>query len=286
MGAAGFLARRDAAGDWAAAWLGQQDTAALDKLQGLVADFGRSNDFDGVALLDASGRPLGPGNDAVAALPDPLARTVRAALATGTPVHTGLYRAEPAAPGLRLDLVLPLLGSGKPARAVVVMQLDPQRILLPGLQAIAATPTGASMQLWQDVGDQVLVLNGASVGAAVTQGAAATPAWRVGDWPAARALRGDWSAGGARQARDEAGRDVLAAAGPVLGTRAWLVGQVDLARVLAPAWQLARWTLGVVALLLLGRGLTARVGNCCSLTAVPCYLNHHRRGGCWRVIRG
>ena len=260
LGAAGFLARSGTAGEWAAAWLGQQDLAALDKLQALVADFGRSHDFDGVALLDASGRPLGPGHDAALSLPEPLARAVQAALAAGAPIHTGLYRAEPAAPSLRMDLVLPLLGSGKPARAVVVLQLDPQRIVLPRLRAIAATPTGASVQLWQAVGDQVLVLNGAPAEAAVAQGAARAPAWRTGDWPAARALRGDWPAGEARPAQDQAGRAVLAAARPVAGTQAWLVGQVDLARVLAPAWQVARWTLGVVALLLVGMGLTARVG--------------------------
>jgi len=242
MALAGYLAASDEAGQWLLRGLQQRDAVAIDQLLARTVALAAAADMDQVLLLDAEGAVLASQQPADRVVADVLRDTVRAAVARGVPQHTGLYRQAGASPALRLDLVVPLLHSGSPARGVAVLRIDPRRALLPRLQAIAHSPTGARMGLWQRSGDAWLSLDDrppvpASAGAA---------------WPAARALRGEWPASQALAAVDEQGVAVLAAARPVQGTGIWLVGQIDQAVVRAPAWRSVQLTLGMAALLLAG----------------------------------
>jgi hypothetical protein len=189
-----------------------------------------------------------------------LRAAAREAVARGVAVHTGLYRQDGAEIPLRLDLVLPLLAGGSPARGVLVLRIDPRHVLLPMLQSVAKSPTGARARLWQRTGPQVQALDDAAAAPTAKPTPRSLADWAAAAWPAAMALRGAWPEGEARTSLDEQGLAVLAVARPVKGTQAWLVGQIDLATVQAPARRSARWTLGVAGLLLLGIALASCLG--------------------------
>ena len=259
MAMAGYLAGSRQAGESLQRWLVSADVVALAQLQSRLADYARAADIDAVLLLSATGQLLPGQPTAAPEIAEPLRAAAHEAVAKGVPVATGLYRSGGVDAPLRLDLVVPLLHSGNPVRGVVVLQIDLRRELLPMLQAIARSPTGARMQLWQHAGEQVLVLNGAPVPAAGQLAPRSAAAWASAAWPAARALRGDWPAGQAQPALDEAGVAVLAAAVPVKGMPGWLVGEIEQATVYAPAWRSTYWTLGVALLLLLGLALASRL---------------------------
>ena len=317
LAATAFLASSTDLADLLQQGLDRPDPSALAKLLQRATDYAHANDIDGVQLLGAAGQPLLPGpsspsspsgktgktgasdptGQALAAAPaDALRHAVQGVLAGNAPAHTGLYwaagnAASTGQPRLRLDLVVPLLRSGNPVRAVLVLQIDPRRVVLPWLQAVSRSSTGVRLRLWQRAGAQVVAVDDpapAAPGQADDPAHRSSSAWRAGTDPAARALRGDWADALAHPAVDASGTAVLAVALPVAGSQtwipgssatqadpstptaasppgalvegsqAWLVGQIDMQTVHAPAWRSARWTLAVASLLLLGMGLAGR----------------------------
>ena len=293
LAATAFLANSPTLADL----LDQHDASALPRLLNRATDYARANDIDSVQLLGATGQPLVPGppgsphQAAGPATAEALRHAVQGVLASGAPAHTGLYWAAGSTgqPQLRLDLVVPLLRSGSPVRAVLVLQIDPRRVMLPWLLAVSNSPTGARLRLWQRAGAQALSLDDATPAAGAAAGPADHSSRRSSTWlasadPAARALRGDWPDGLAHRTFDASGSAVLAVAMPVAGSQtwtqdgqaaqatagrsgawvegsqAWLVGQIDMQTVHAPAWRSTRWTLAVASLLLLGMGLAGRAG--------------------------
>ncbi len=255
----GFLASSKSVGDDLSRWLAQADPAKRDGALDRVAAFGRANGVDSVLLLDAEGALIAREHPAGPTVPALLRQAVQRAVAAGEPVFTGLYRRPGADLALRLDLVVPLRQDGQ-AAAVAVLRIDPARVLLPRLQALSRQPAGARVRLVQRQGEQLQLLDGAETQPATGVDTRTPGDWQQAGWPAARAARGDWPAGQVLTAQDETGLTVLATARPIAGLSAWLVGEIDEAQVLAPAWHSARGSLALAALLLLGLLLAGRVG--------------------------
>ena len=301
MAATAFVASGPVINDLLLQGLDRHDPDALARLMRRAEDYARANDIDRVQLLGPGGQPLlpqPPGQRTAAGPGDMLRSAVQAAAALGVPVHTGLYWQAGDGPAARLwlDLVVPLLRSGTPARGVLVLHIDVRRVIGPWLQAQTGGPNSARLRLWQRTGAQVIALDDpapAVPGTADDSALRSASAWRDSTDPAARALRGDWPAGAVQQAEDTgSGQTVLAVAQPVSGSMAlgaagsqaggaegsqargaegsqvwgtegsqvWLVGQVDTSTVHAPAWRTARGALAVASLLLLGMVLAGRAG--------------------------
>ena len=72
----------------------------------------------------------------------------------------GIYRAEGAALPLRLDIVAPLVQTGRPARGALVLRTDPQRLLFPMLASWPVPSDSGETLLWRRDGDGAVLLSG------------------------------------------------------------------------------------------------------------------------------
>ena len=92
-------------------------------------------------------------------LDDILLQAVREAAASGAPVRTSIYRRKFAETPLRLNMVVPLVHTGTPARGVFVLRIDPHHALFPMLAAWPMPSTSGETVLWRVTGNRQLALN-------------------------------------------------------------------------------------------------------------------------------
>ncbi len=237
-------------------WLDRADSAALNRLMTRLVALREANESDAVLLL-------GPQAEVVAR-ETPVARPVAAelrdaalrAMQQGEVTHTGLYRRDGPEPVLRLDIVIPLLQTGSPARGAIVLRMDPRRFLYPTLTAWPVPSDSGETVLWRRDGDRVQVLSPlrhqADSAARLTL-PLSTPTLTI-----ARVLRGDVPPNQTFSATDHRGATVLASARQVEGSDWWLVSKLDQSEVDAPAWQATAWVAGLLAAMLLGLLAAAR----------------------------
>ena len=238
-------------------WREQGDAAAGTRLLERVVAFRRANDADSALLLDADGIVLAREHPASRDASDELHAAVREAVTRGGPAHTSIYRRDGTEMPMRIDIAVPLLLTGTPARALVVSRIDPRRALFPMLATWPVpSPSGESL-LWRQVGDRIVTISDARKlpGSA---GRFSEP-WATSALPVARVLRNEVKPGEPMQAIDYRGVSVMATVRPVLGTDWWLVSKIDLEDVDKPAWRSARWTLAAAALALFCVGLANRL---------------------------
>ena len=204
------------------------DTAALETLLARMTALRRAQGARSALLLAGGATVVASEFAADRDLPPLLADSALRALATGQVVHTGLYRQPGADPELRLDIVMPLVESGQPARAAVVCRFEPTTALRQILEVWPVPRASGRTWLWQR-----------GSGAAAPDPAALSSARAV-------------------DSVDDRGRPLLVAARQVQGTGLWIVAQLARDEVDAPAWQQAWRALGVGAVLLLALGGSVR----------------------------
>ncbi len=229
-------------------WNDGGDAAARDQLRKRLAEMGRIFGYEAVVIVDgggevALGEPMPAGRLSPALLAD-----VPRALADGRVRVTIDRRGDQRSPWL--DTLVPLVGSGLPAPAAVVLRVDPAKDLLPMLRDWPVPSTSGTVRLLQRQGDGVQALF--------------RPA---GDLPvqadplAARLLRGAGTPGRAAEGRSLEGRDVLGALQPVPGTDWFVFARVARSEVWADALQDGVWIAATGALALLGMLVVARLGR-------------------------
>ncbi len=240
----------------------QGDPAAGAQLLARVVEFRRANDADSVLLLDANGHVLAREVPSNRPISDELQRAVRAAVATGMPARTSIYRRDGTELPLRLDIAVPLQGTGDPVRGVLVLRIDPRRALFPMLTAWPVHNSTGETVLWRQVGDQLLALSDLRLRsqrhAAPASVSPSAPLASSGLAPAL-VLRGEALVGAPLQTLDYDGVPVLANVRQVLGTDWWLVAKQDLTEIEAPAWHHVRVVVATALLALLGLVLASRV---------------------------
>ncbi len=232
-------------------------TRAQQSLQALMArlvELRQANGSDEVLLLDAQARAVARESPLQQDIAPVLRDAALRAMQTGEVVHTGIYRREGHTPTLRLDIVFPLVATGRPAQAAVVLRQDPQRELYPLLRAWPVPKATGESVLW----------------ARRPEGMLAISDFRFGDDTAGRLLRrldmpdppvavrlrdataGTPPLGGP----DYRGAQVLATGRPVDGTDWLIVTKIDQREIDAPARTTAAWTavMALLALLMLGAG--------------------------------
>src|SRR5204862_4838188 len=129
----------------------------------------------------------------------------RQAMASGQVQSTELYAGEGGdAASPRLDVVVPLNGTGKPAQAAVALRVDPRDFLFPTLEAWPAPTASGRSLLVRREGDRVV---GALPGQVVPLAAAESLPARV--------LRGEAPPRVALEGRDFEDRDALGVLQPV-----------------------------------------------------------------------
>jgi PAS domain S-box-containing protein len=252
-----FLSGSTSLGGQYVAWLEHHDPQVMERLMARLVQLRRANDSDAVMVLGSDAEVVAGEAGAEQSLSPQLREAARVAMRLGDVQHTGLYRRDGADAAVRLDIVLPLLQSGTPARGAVVLRMDPSRFLYPTLSAWPVPRETGETMLWRRDGDRVLALSDSR---RERDSAARLMRPLVGTTLAiSLALRGEVPPNVPFTATDIRGEPVLATARQVENTDWWLVTQFDQREVDAPAWSAARWIGGTAAALLIGLLAVARM---------------------------
>ena len=257
MSFAQFLDDSTVLADLYVRWQDHGDASAGQQLLARAIDSRHADGSDSALIVDAQGNVLAREHPSERDIAPELKATVLAAIKAGTATRSTLYGRPGTEIAQRLDIVVPLLRTGAPARGAIVLRIDPRRSLFPTLANWPVPSRTAESVLWDRRGGHIVNISDVqrqpgSLGSISELVATST-------MPIARAVRGELAPGVPARVIDRWGSEVLWCARPVTGTDWWLVAKMDMAEVDAPAWARARET-GVAALLaLLGAALAARV---------------------------
>ncbi|MEO5883579.1 MAG: response regulator [Caldimonas sp.] len=242
LAAARFLAGSQPTADNYLRWRSDGDPASRDRLIERMVDVRQSAGYQDMLILDATGSIVAAEGELPTVTPTPLREAGRQAVTSGQVQRTELYAAngsgKDAVP--RLDVVVPLNGTGSPAQGAVALRVDPRDYLFPTLEAWPSPTVSGRSLLVRRAGDQVV---GAVPGQAVPLASA--------DSLAAKVLRGDVPAGTAVEGRDFDGRETLGVLHPVADSDWYVMSRLDRDEVRAGAY--------ADALLLAGIGLFALI---------------------------
>ena len=164
------------------------------------------------------------------------------ALASGTVQMTSIYGREGGPQTPRLDIVAPLVETGKPARAAVVLRFDPKVFIFPTLDAWPFPMLAGATMLARRDGDQLVIFG---------RGKVELPS--APDQLVAQFSRGKIVLGRATEGVDFRGVSVLAVVRRVPDTDWYLVARVDRADIVAVVMRDAL-VIGVAGLLALIAG--------------------------------
>ena len=257
MTMAHFFATSPQFGETFTRWIDHDDDAAGVVLMTRVQKLRRASNADSVLLVDADGAALLREHGPDRRTSDELRAAVRKAIQLGAPTHTEIYLRPGDAIPVRLDVVVPLLLTGTPARGAFVLRVDPRRTLFPVLARGRAPSASGETLLWRQDGDRVVAISDVRLPPADASRPGAPIA--SSGLALARLLRGEIRLGSVIEARDYRDAPVLTTLRAVAGTNWWLEAKIDQAEVDAPAWIGAGWTLAVATLALLGVGLGSRM---------------------------
>ena len=218
-------------GRLAAQWRDAGDLDARDQLASRLSSVLQAGMSRQVLVVDRAGRAIGPTGEIPGVAAPELLSAVARALDSGEIQFTDPYRTDSAAGDLQLDVVAPLMLSGAPAHAVVVLQLDPRAFLVPTLNHWPLPDRKASAVLLGRDGRALLDTEGMP-----TRQPAIHP--EPGGVP-----------GRAHSLLDERGGKVMAVVQSVAGTGWTLVARIDEAEIAAYALDDALWiaAVGVMA---------------------------------------
>jgi len=217
-------------------------------LQQQLAEYRQAMGAATVFVVDAGGRALLRGG--AAAEPEVLAATQHA-LATGKVQMAVTSLSAPASldadASPAIDMVVPLLKSGQPARAAVVMRLDPKDYLVPTLAHWPVPSRSGQTLLVRREGDQLIGLR------ARNPLPVSTP-----DLLAGKVVRGEAPVGKVLEGLDFRGTPVLGVVRQVLDTPWYLVARVERTELIA-AWSGgALWIIAAGGLALFAAGVGTR----------------------------
>jgi PAS domain S-box-containing protein len=215
-------------GDLLLRWHRSRDVAAYEELTTRLTNFYKPSAAHGVLVLDSHAEVIAAVGEDTVVTPE-LRAAVKRALAGNLVAFTN-PRQGSASDHRDLDIVAPLLRSGSPPAAVLVLRLDPEQFLAPTLGRWPLPGRSAA---------SVLVdRNGTSLLHSIAQ-APGIP------------LDKELLKGETVEARDSAGRNVLAVARPVAGT-SWLVlARIDQAEAYAAGNRDALWIAGFGAMVVI-----------------------------------
>ena len=227
-------------------WRGTGDSAARDLLLERGTELSEAFGGRGVLVVDERGEIIAGQIGSERSTPSALRTAALRAMASGEVQNTGLYSIASDPGQEQMDMVAPLAATGLPARAAVVLRLDPNGSLLATLRAWPVPSRTAVTLLVRHEDNKLVGMFGRG------PQPLSSPSLLV-----ARAIRREVPFGKAVQGVDFRGIPVLGVVRPVAGTDWFLVAKIDHAEVYAEVLQDAVWIVATAALVLLGSALGA-----------------------------
>jgi PAS domain S-box-containing protein len=212
-------------------YLGWIDKGVLERRDFLafrLAQLRTATRAESTLVIDDSGPRLAAPAAAAQASPI-LMQAVRMAQERDAPSFTPVYMSSPQSRP-QFEVVAPLLATGHPARAFIVLRFDPEQELLRSLRQWPIPSRTGSAELVRQDGDALI---GSS---SRTRVPLSTPGLL-----SAQVVRGDAPAGRAIDAHDFGGHPVLGAVQRVGGTPWYLAAKIDRAEAYAGARRDAWW---------------------------------------------
>jgi PAS domain S-box-containing protein len=246
---------------WGGLYLQAQagDNASRKLLLQRLADWRHDHNSDSVLLLDASGAAVALEHPQSRETAPALQATTQVAIAQGKPVLTDVYRQPDEAIPDRVDIVIPLLHTGKPAQAVVVLRTDATRWLFPTLKQWPVPTASGETGLWRREGEQMRAMNELRHQNGRVASQLSFPLTQT-TLPAARLARGVQAPGQVFEGDDYDNHRVLAIGQRIAGTGWWMSTEIDVDEVYAHARQSAWWIALGTATALSALAALARVG--------------------------
>ena len=238
-------------------WQDQGDADAGQQLMTRAIDSRHAVGADSALVVDAAGRALAREHPSERDISPELRHTVDEALRAGTSTSSSIYGRAGTEIAQRLDIVVPLLRTGPPARGAIVLRIDPRRSLFPILANWPVPSSTSEAVLWSRMGDHVVNISDLRY-QADSLGRVSEPVATAG-LVIARAVRGELRPGVATRGPDYRGVDVLWVGRPVPGTNWWVAAKTDMDEVDAPARERAVETILVALLAIVGATLALRM---------------------------
>ncbi len=138
-------------------WRDEGETASRDLLLSRLRDFVENKGFQRALLLDESNEILWSTQADVSTLEPGVRDAVRGAPQEHSAIHLGPYRDTSGV--VRLDLIVPLLSTGKRPGPTVILGIDPEKSLFAMLQTWPVPSVSGETLLFRREGDQVVYLN-------------------------------------------------------------------------------------------------------------------------------
>jgi PAS domain S-box-containing protein len=223
-------------------WRDGGDAQSVERLIHRLIDFRTAGGAQAVLVVDESGSVVASESPAQEPHAPELRDAALRALATGKVQMTSIYGGGSPATPLRIDIVAPLLQTGTPARAAIVLRLDPKVFLFPTLDAWPFPTTAGATHLMRREGDVLIGYgNNRVLKVPVTKPSLL----------AARFVRGEIPYGRAGEGLDFRGIPVLGALRTVPDTDWYLVAKIDRSEILASVAKDAVWIIagGLLALI-------------------------------------
>jgi PAS domain S-box-containing protein len=227
------------------------DRAAKQNLLEWMAVMIENYGYESILLLRPDGSLLFSSSRSSESL-DPFEQTLAAsAVATGNIVFSDLYRTSTSG-AIRLSILVPIRpqrGDAQPL-GILLLRIDPHQFLYPLIQSWPTPSKSAESLLVRREGDEVVFLN------ELRHRRDSALAFRLPlsqpDLPAAKAVLGEE---GVLEGTDYRGIPVLAALRRIPNSPWSIVAKVDQDEIYGPIKTQGRYTLALVALLVIGAGL-------------------------------
>ncbi len=201
-------------------WQREKDAQSLEALITRLSVLATGVGAQGAALLDDQAQVLVSAATGMVQATPALRALVAAAITSGD-VAQGALAGDPAGSvPILADFVAPLVASGKPARAVVLLRVDASATLLAAVRKWPVPSTSGATLLVRRDGDMLVGLRGTD------PRPLSSP-----DLLAAMAIRGDKPFGKAYLGRDFGGASVLGAVVPIERTAMYVIVKIDSAEI-------------------------------------------------------
>ena len=224
MRAATYVAKAEHLADLFVRWQDRGDAVSGASLLDRVVDFRKSVGLHGALVLDAAGSVVAAESGVGPETAPELRAAGLRAMQSGASDRTDFYGYAGPAPAPRLDIVIPLNATGRPARAAMVLRLDPNVQLFPSLRAWPVPSKTAAAALFRHVGDQLV---DSATGRAVPMNTPGLLAQGV--------VTVEQADGAARDGPDLSGMQVLGVVRPIAGSDWFLVARIEQSEIIGAA---------------------------------------------------